>query len=59
MTKDEARGWLQQFSELPPEQVQTCQHGHLGCSTELGGECLTDVINAACLVWEGDEVKSQ
>lgn len=59
MTRDEARAWLTRYGETPPALRWVCKHGHRECSTDLGGECLDEIINVACLVWEGDEVKTQ
>lgn len=59
MTKHEACNWLQTFGGLLPAYRPACKHGHAGCSTTPGGECLSEVINYACLVWEDEEIRCE
>lgn len=48
MTRQEAKQWLALFGDLPDDKRHPCKHGHDECSTEHRGECLDEVITAAC-----------
>jgi hypothetical protein len=45
MTKNDARSWLNLFSDM--ENRESCVHGHQDCSISHGGACLDDVIKLA------------
>lgn len=47
MKKEDARNWLRVFGDMPDELRQTCNKGHKGCSTTMGGDCHGDVIQDA------------
>lgn len=54
MTRDEAKVWLNRFNDLEIEDQRPCKYKHPQCSISDGGECLTEVINVACMVIEKD-----
>lgn len=56
MNKTDARQWLKVFGDTPEDLRAACKHGHKVCSMTEGGECLTEMINAACLVTEDDDL---
>ena len=55
MTKTQAKAWLRIFGDTPDELRMRCKRGHSECSVTLGGECLDEVIHAACIDTEATE----
>lgn len=48
MTPADAKALLALFSDTPDSLRRPCRHGHAECSTEYKGECLDEIIQAAC-----------
>lgn len=48
MDRQNAKQWLRLFGDLPDDRRHVCRRGHRECSTTDRGECLDEVIQAAC-----------